>query len=102
MFTLDVLNVFKRNVTRTPLLKTPWLLSMMTTFGSSKKRYVQIKMLDLSPLANSTSTAHKEALTADAVLKYLRENRIPVFIENGGMCPVSLRSMPVGVKCSFL
>ncbi len=84
------------------MLRTPLLLSMITTFGSSKKRYIQVKMLDLSPLANSTSTAHKETLTADAVLKYLRENKIPVFLENGGMCPVSLRCMPVGVKCYFL
>jgi predicted solute-binding protein len=61
------------------------------------------QMLDLSPLANSTSTAHtKETFTADAVLKYLRENTIPVFVENGGMCPASLRCMPVGVKCYFL
>jgi hypothetical protein len=35
--------------------------------------------------ANSYSNARtKEMLTADAVLKFLRENNIPVLIENGG------------------
>jgi hypothetical protein len=35
--------------------------------------------------ANSYSNARtKETLTADAVLKFLHENKIPVLIENGG------------------
>ena len=35
--------------------------------------------------ANSHSNARaKETLTADAVLKFLHENEIPVLIENGG------------------
>jgi hypothetical protein len=35
--------------------------------------------------ANPYSNAHtKETFTADAVLKFLHENKIPVFIENGG------------------
>jgi hypothetical protein len=35
--------------------------------------------------ANSYSNARtKETLTADAVLKFLHENKVPVLIENGG------------------
>jgi hypothetical protein len=43
-------------------------------------------MQDLCP--NSTSNAHtKGTLTADAVQRFLRENNIPVLIENGGIRP---------------
>jgi hypothetical protein len=31
-----------------------------------------------------SNTRPKETLTADAVLKFLHENKIPVLIENGG------------------
>ena len=66
---------------------------MMTTFSSSnlKAWYVQVKTQVLYP--NSTSNPRtKETLTADAVQKYLRENKFPVLIENGGMSYINTRN----------
>lgn len=38
----------------------------------------------------------KETLTADAVLRFLHENKTPVLIENGGMLPVSYKEFGRG------
>ena len=74
----------------------------MTTYSSSilKTWYVHVKMQDLCP--NSTSdTGTKETFTADAVQKFLRENKIPVFIENGGMYTISIQRMQEGLNADF-
>jgi hypothetical protein len=39
----------------------------------------------------ASNTLTQKTLTADAVEKFLRENEIPVLIENGGMCLVPSR-----------
>jgi hypothetical protein len=33
----------------------------------------------------------EETLTADAVEKFLRKRRMPLLVENGGMCPMQLQ-----------
>jgi len=37
----------------------------------------------------------------DAVQNLLRENEIPVLLENGGMCPVTLQGIPGGAEYYF-
>jgi hypothetical protein len=44
----------------------------------------------------------RDSLTEGAVVEnYLQENKIPVLLENGGMCPVTLRGMPGGAEYYF-
>jgi hypothetical protein len=60
---------------------------MMMIFSSLKTWYVQDETLDLCTNATSNVLSQK-TFTADAVMQALRENRIPLLIENGGTCPV--------------
>jgi hypothetical protein len=44
----------------------------------------------------------KDSLTDGAVVEnFLRENKFPVLLENGGMCPVTLQGMPGGAEYYF-
>jgi hypothetical protein len=60
-----------------------------TMVGPSQKTYAQTE-LERAHHAQRT----KDSLTGDAVENFLNENNIPVLLDNGGMCPVTLQGMP--------
>lgn len=43
----------------------------------------------------------KDSLTQDAVEKFLREKRVSMLVENGGMCLVPLQGMQKGLNFTF-
>ena len=50
----------------------------------------------------STSNARaQDTFTADVVQRVLREKNIPVLIENGGTCPLSLQGVREVLNVSF-
>jgi hypothetical protein len=57
-------------------------------------------MQGLYPNSNSNART-KETLTAEAVTTFLRENKIPVLIENGGIYSISILGMGEVLNADF-
>ena len=65
---------------------------MTVTFNSSNTRYVQVKMLNLCTYSIRNARM-KELPTRESVRSILRENKIPMLVENGSMCLVPLKGV---------
>ena len=71
----------------------------MMTFSLSKAWYVQSQNAGI--YKSAIDALAQETLTADAIENFLREKKIPLRVENGGIYSVLLQEMQEGLNLSL-